>query len=299
MSRKQSITHNNHYVPQFYLKHWSNNGNTIHSYNGIIRHASKRKWSSSPIKSSACLPDYYTDEIDGADDDKVEKLFQQYENNAKPIFKRVLQGQDLSSTELHVLIDYLIAQIARTPAFYGHSNETAAILFPSLFEQAMRKIEQRFANKEFGDQLREIKRRDAFLPLNLKHNEEDGTVTAETCVGRHMFLSNAQQFLNSEVASLLKHARWRIMKSKDSLLTSDNPVVFLRFNRESGGWITGLKAIEEQDLRAVYLPLSPHHLFITTLFHSESELDLLEMSDEFCEFIQQGTVLKIVSPMLV
>ncbi len=291
MSHKQNITRDNHYVPQFYLRYWSNNGNTIHSYNGIVRHVSGRKWQSSSIKSTACLPDYYTDEINGSDDDKVEKIFQRYEDKAKPIFEKVIQDEPLSDTELHTLVDYLIVQTARTPSFCEFSNEIVELSFPPFFEQTIKELEGQAGKITNQSRTHKTLDKNHSLPLALEFNKEEKTVTGSTCTGRHMFLSNALGFLNGKIAELLRNATWRILPSEEPLLTSDNPVVFLRFDKRAGGWVTSLNATASYDLRAVFLPLTPHHLLITCLFESESELDLIEMSEDFCEFIQKGIVL--------
>jgi len=140
MSTKEAITHDNHYVPQFYLKYWSNNGNTIHSYNGILRHKSGLGWQTKPIKSTACLQDYYTDEIDGVDDDKVESLFEKSENKTRPIFEQIKSTGFISDSEMSTLIDYTIIQIARTPAFYKFSNSITESMFDQLFRNLVQNL---------------------------------------------------------------------------------------------------------------------------------------------------------------
>mgnify|MGYP001052903170 CR=1 FL=1 len=288
MSTKEAITHDNHYVPQFYLKYWSNNGNTIHSYNGILRHKSGLGWQTKPIKSTACLQDYYTDEIDGVDDDKVESLFEKSENKTRPIFEQIKSTGFISDSEMSTLIDYTIIQIARTPAFYKFSNS----ITESMFDQLFRNLVQNLGTEGAHPSVERVEHRDEtpYLPLNLEMNRTDRTITAETCIGRHAFLSSAMSFIDGKIANILRHSHWRIISCEESLLTSDNPVVFLRFNQIEKGWMTGLQANADHDLKAVYFPITPHHLLITLFGASQQSLDSLAMTNDLCAFIQRGTV---------
>lgn len=47
------ITHNNHYVPQFYLKNWSQDGNSIFVYNLLVSDSRIPYWGRKKIKSTA------------------------------------------------------------------------------------------------------------------------------------------------------------------------------------------------------------------------------------------------------
>lgn len=289
MPSKRNITRDNHYVPQFYLKYWSNNGNTIHSYNGILRHESGRGWKTSPIKSTACLQDYYTDEIDGIDDDKVESLFEKSENEARDVFEKIKKNRPLSDSEMSILVEYLIKQIARTPAFYEFSN---SIITESKFNQLFQEIVDNLGSEDIGADAKQIApdHGNSYLPLNLEMNKADRTITAETCTGRHAFLSSALSFPNGKIANLLRNADWKIIPCKESLLTSDNPVVFLRYSQAENGWITGLRARSSHDLKAVFFPVTPHHLLITLFGASKERVNTLVMTNDLCDFIQRGTV---------
>lgn len=288
MPSKQNITRNNHYVPQFYLKYWSNNGNTVRSYNGIIKHKSRKGWHSTPIKSTACYQDYYTDEIDGIDDDKIEHFFEKMENKAKPIFDRVKRNNHLNESEMHILVDYLIIQISRTPAFYEFSNDITASNFDPLFRKTIARLSTR---DDFTKPSKPTHTTGKdFLPLNLEVDKEAKTITAETCIGRHIFLSSALSFTDGKIANLLRQSNWKIITSEESLFTSDNPVVFLRFDRVEGDWKTGLKAYSSYDLIAVYLPITPKHLLITFLGATEERIKSIVGTDDFFELIQRCTV---------
>ncbi|MEL7570097.1 MAG: DUF4238 domain-containing protein [Eubacteriaceae bacterium] len=84
------ITHKNHYVPQFYLKNWSNNGQTIWTYNILVSDNKVPLWRETAISSTAALKDFYTREINEEEYDDFEKLLNDdFEMPAKIVIDKV------------------------------------------------------------------------------------------------------------------------------------------------------------------------------------------------------------------
>ena len=46
----KDITHRNHYVPQFYLKNWSNDGNKLWVYSLLVPHVKVPYWKEKSIE---------------------------------------------------------------------------------------------------------------------------------------------------------------------------------------------------------------------------------------------------------
>ena len=53
------ITHNNHYVPEFYLRNWSNDGKKIFVYSLLVSNTNVPYWEQKSIRSTAVWNDYY------------------------------------------------------------------------------------------------------------------------------------------------------------------------------------------------------------------------------------------------
>lgn len=253
-------------------------------------HKARLGWQSSKIKSTACFPDYYTDAIDGAEDDKIERTFAAYENAASPVFAQIAQDNPISDKEMKTIIDYVIVQIARTPTFFEYSNQIDEIYFPQSLDDAVRKLERNNNRQSKADSTVSRVDGNQYYPLILETNTSNRTLTATSCTGRHAFLSAALMFKEGYIANILKSSYWRIIYSEESLFTSDNPVVFLRYDQASNAWRTGLQAKASNDLKCVYMPLTPHHLLITCLSTLHQDLDALTMNSKLCDFIQRGSV---------
>lgn len=286
----KQITHNNHYVPQFYLKYWSLNGNTVRTYNGIVRHKACQDWTQHSIKSTACWPDYYTDEIDGYDDDKVERLFQQYECKSREVFERARTGKRLTDKEINILVDYLISQIVRTPVFYYFTQAQTKELFRPTLEEVINRIEKNLEKGFIPNNTSNSKDSlETFFPLKIDIDNENGLIKAETCLGRHSFLHAAVTFLDGEVAHLLRQSNWKILETNRVFLTSDNPVVIMQrrgIDKFSLGFDAGLINYPTY----IYLPLTPHHLLVTDLRASKKQMDSFVLSSFLFNLFQQGII---------
>ena len=54
------VTHDNHYVPQFYLKNWSMDGKTVQVYSVLVSNKAVPLWEEKSISRIASLNDLYT-----------------------------------------------------------------------------------------------------------------------------------------------------------------------------------------------------------------------------------------------
>lgn len=294
MGVSKQITRNNHYVPQFYLRLWSKNGNTIQAYNGIIKNEAMRGWRTSSIRSTACWPDFYTDTLDGRDDDKFERLMHDFEDDAKRTIEKLRNGFKLTQEDMHDLVQFAIVQAVRTPSFMLYSQGLLERTLQPALEDVIAKIEREFADGS-------IHKRDIVIPeceepdlrammMNIEIDEGAAVVKAETCVGRQNFIAIALRFIEGAVGNLLRSCNWVILETSNSLLTSDNPVVFLHFHGY-GKWTAGLDEGLITHPTIVYMPLTPNHAMLTQIGCDREEMNLAEMTDELYQILQMGTVM--------
>ena len=94
---EQKTTHRNHYVPRFYLKNWSMDGNTIHTYSILVSNSKVPYWTQQSIRTSAVWNDFYTRLEGDKEVDDFEHWFdRKFEAPAKPIFKKLLSDCTLT-----------------------------------------------------------------------------------------------------------------------------------------------------------------------------------------------------------
>lgn len=108
-----------HYVPQFYLRNFSEDGKTIgcchFDMDGI------RIIKDAPIRTQACKDYFYTKDI------RLEKAFSQIEGDANALIQKILSGYtSFTRTEEELLKQYVFFQNIRTP-FHANEFESAMI----------------------------------------------------------------------------------------------------------------------------------------------------------------------------
>ena len=88
----KQITHDNHFVPQFYLKQWSDDDLHIWAYRLLVSNINVPKWNYRSIDRVACLRDLYTLHENGEDIDDFEKWLEaDFENPVSNSLSKVLK----------------------------------------------------------------------------------------------------------------------------------------------------------------------------------------------------------------
>lgn len=260
---QKQVTHNNHYVPQFYLKYWSNNGNSILTHDLLVAHQNAKAWRGMPIKGIACWPDFYTWHDVAADDAIEDELSRKYESPAKGVFQKVIAGGALSDGEMDTLVDYLVLQAFRTPAWLNQSSRVAQEYAGPTFESVVRE-----AVGLSRDEL--MKKRPTSapqhpfpqMPLKVSINLEEGCAELRMDTGRQFFEYSIGHILGGPVGEALHSCAWRVVSLRHlpMIPTSDNPVVLPDVRQGGSG-------------TAICLPLSPRHLLFTEFGRSREEID--------------------------
>lgn len=147
------ITHKNHFVPQLYLKQWSDDGTRIWSYRILVSHDKVPEWDHPTISEVAYQSDLYTTCINGKEGDDFEKwLATEFESPVNETIKKVLKDSNLSALDWERLAMFLGAQDVRTPVSYLDSMERWAKSLPELLQDTLEKsvhqLEQRQAHDE-------------------------------------------------------------------------------------------------------------------------------------------------------
>lgn len=267
MSVKQ-VTHHNHYVPRFYLRRWSSNGNSIWDYRVVVDNDHEKYWKTTSLKATATWDDLYTQHIDGADDDSVEDyLCNHFESPASEVLKKLDCGHALSARDLAVLADYWLIQYLRTPAFMKKSAELTEGLFDSVVKSTVESVKYQLMNKKSNVPMRRVPSKSAGSPfpqqpLEVDLDSESQEITVRISTGRNGYLASLNSLINGVTGTSVHSCNWSIARAPvgSHFYTSDNPAIVFGLSADGSVIVDGL----DLGQRNVYLvlPLDMHKVLL-------------------------------------
>lgn len=281
MSETQ-IHHNNHYIPQVYLRNFSSTPDKtkINVYRKLVSHKKVPLWNEKSIENTGTYKDLYNEITAQGESDAVETwLGNKFENQLSNVFSKVLTNSKLINEDWEVLIRFLAIQEVRVPSYY--INEIP-------------KVQQRLQQqlKELGDDLKLVNLEDledftnsssffntendkesypedsretlSKVKIEPDHCKKTIDLDIELNLGRPLWLT-LMEYVPNQIHVLLEH-KWTIVKPADGYfwITSDDPVMELKYcykckklHFAKNEWVTPGNRI--------YLPLSPQHLLFTQI----------------------------------
>lgn len=204
---------NSHYVAKMYLKQWTNNGNTVWTYDTIVRHAHQKVWDSKGVGSLSYWRDFYTQVTD--DDtiyDSIERLFgDEYEWRAGVPLRKVREDEPLNPDDMAALVDFAILQMVRTPVWHIKSCVMIANIFPSVTTGMLERLEHEYESGLLTAHTAQVKT-DVVPSVSPFPQFENGVdVLEETSellfslpVGRKNYLSGIGRILNGGVGRTMR-----------------------------------------------------------------------------------------------
>lgn len=280
------ITHDNHYIPQFYLRNWSQDGNSIFVYSLLVPDARVPYWSQRKIKSTAVWNDFYTRNEEQKEIDDFEKWFdREFEAPVKKVFDKLLNEYNLDRDESENLSRFVAAQHLRTPAHLNAFMTRWRTEMPQIFEDTLQKVSKQLeADPQIANRQPQISEEAKLLPIKVSVDKEKSQAKVDSLVGKGMYLFALKHLLTKTV-STLKNYRWHVIHAADdtSFPTSDDPVICLNYNSEreydfKGGW--GKKNGN------IIIPISPTHLLITQI-GSNIPMKQLDYSKYWSKFFRK------------
>jgi len=239
----EQITHNNHYVPQFYLKNWSDNGKTLWTYNILVSDKNVPFWDDKSISSIATLKDFYTREIDNKEIDDFEQWFNKdFETPAKITIDKVKKEKRLSADDWNALVNYAAAQYLRTPAKLSNSLNKWRDTMPGVLQKALNNAITKLEKPRFTFNQIESDIDAKLIPMKVNIDKENGILSVNSLVGKGMYLFAIKHLLTKTV-DVLKKYKWHIVHAAYNFewATSDDPVICLNYYSKdnydfNGGW---------------------------------------------------------------
>lgn len=284
------ITHDNHYVPQFYLKQWSKDGHRIWAYRLLVSNEKVPIWERRSIRGIAIHRDLYTQLADGKETDDFERFLEtEYESPAQEAINKVVQNKALTSGDWEKLARFFAAQDVRTPTNYLEElerwDETLPNILQTTLEDAVQQIEHSSGQTIIKTENKAEQFFKNLLKVHIVPNPDSsgGYISTEVVADRALWLESQRLLLRKTAQNLLKH-KWSIAQpaSGREWFTSDHPAVRLNYYGKEkydlkGGW--GNPGTD------LLLPLSPYHLLYTNI-GSESP-DRFKLSIEHTALIQR------------
>lgn len=279
-------THNNHYIPQFYLKNWSKDGNSIFVYSLLVPDSRIPYWNHRKIKSTAVWNDFYTRNEGEKEIDDFEKWFdREFEAPVKMVLDNLLKGHSLDEAESKKLARFIGAQYMRTPARLNNLMARWRTEMPVLFEDVLQKASKKLeVNPQIINSQPQVSEEAKFLPIKVTVVKDMNKVKVDSLIGKGMYLFALKHLLTKMVSVLEKH-KWYVIHAANgvSFPTSDDPVICLNFNSEhnydfKGGW--GKKNGN------IIMPISPTRLLITQI-GSNMPLARLDHSEHWSKFFRK------------
>lgn len=110
-------TRDNHFVSQGYLKQWDGGSGQISVYRVLVSHDRVPLWTQKSIKGVGYQQNLYSREINGIENDLIEKWFStEFESPATEAIRGAICGHRLAPEDWHKLVRFLAMHDVRTPA---------------------------------------------------------------------------------------------------------------------------------------------------------------------------------------
>lgn len=271
---EKNRTINNHYVPQFYMKYWSNNNKHVYVYKTIVPNEYFPYWKIKSIKNTAVGKDIYTFYDGQIENDDFEKLTSEIESKSKIIMDNIIKKGKLDTIEIEYLIKFIILSKYRTPKAFKVITEFLVNHTEKLFNELTKKLlnydnqilknpknKKKINTKKIVDN-QFFDAKSAMIPLSIKANTEDSLLDLEAAAGREAIINIIERLLTEGIElETLKRQKWEIIKALPGIYfpTSDNPVVSLMVKDE----LIYLNEVFGLKDSIIFMPLTPNYIIIT------------------------------------
>lgn len=289
----RQITHHNHFVPQFYLRYWSSNGNTLLDYKLVVEDDREKTWRTTSLKTACTWGDLYTQRISGSDVDDIENYFcDEYEAPVSAILRKISSGAALSKNDINSLVNFWLIQHFRTPAYLIKNAKQTEEVFDQITNKIPDIVAKFFYEIELGITHPVVHEPAQFNPFPVQPIETDidfekGTIKSSISLGRASFLSSIASLVNGSVGNRVRNFNWTIVRPprEHYFLTSDNHAIAFgayKYNKiEVDGIGLGRRNV------SLVLPLTPDAALFTEV--GALPFDITDqLSIRQCELINQA-----------
>jgi len=282
----------NHYVPQMYLRNWSDDGKTIMVYRTLVSRQDIDWWSRKSIDSIGYIQHLYTQRIAAEETDEFELwLDQEIESPAKDVIDKLICGRSLAENEYVILARFIAAQIARTPGYFSENRQQWTDIFKKAIDGVVQGTLSSINSGNYHNKINDTDRDSTdikqipFKTSIIKANDDDTSLLrVDTVIGRSMWLWYIKRIVKISEDILSKH-KWIIIEAAPGIEwpTSDDPVIRLNYYGENKyDFKGGINNIGSE----ILLPISPKHLLYTQIGNDQSS-NAIHKNTALCELIRK------------
>ncbi|GAA3749484.1 DUF4238 domain-containing protein [Terriglobus aquaticus] len=287
----------NHFVPELYLKRFSEDGIKVFEYRTVVKHEKVPIWNPVAIRKLARLKHLYSfvdEDADGVIDrsDHLEKFFDsQFEAPAEEAIQRAVCGDCMTPDHWRKLAWFFGLQLLRTPAHYIHTRNWWSSNMKQATESYTEALKQMFPSSPPPPEvLREVEKQfltELGIPLTVidesKPDENQIRLRFNSVIGRRAWLVELKRQLAANgIARGLADHKWTVLRAPagEMFVTSDRPAVNIHKvgpkSWEFGaGWY--------QPGAVLYMPLSPHCLLFTQVGQPRISRDFVLTTEKLRE----------------
>lgn len=265
-----NLARDNHYIPQAYLRGWSDDGYTVWAHRLVVPSEQYPPWERKSIQSVGTFRNLYTSVQGGTESDEFERWFNtEFEDPAAPVLEKVRKDARMTWQDWRHLACYVATLDLRTPTAYAEHAKRWAAELPSVLDEVIEDAKVKVERGEVSPPRPGThEHRIPGMPPVRVTAEPDAEsrqwkMKIEVTAGRELWLFSIRDLLTRRADVFTEH-RWSILRpySGYTWFTSDHPVMRLNWMSDDdynfgGGW--GRKHGD------IFVPLSPVHLLHTEI----------------------------------
>ena len=267
-------THDNHFVPQWYLRQWADADGKFWRYRLLVPHESCPHWEERPVRGVAFERDLYTVAFEGRDDDDFERwIKREYEDPGQAAVQKAIDRRKLCADDWQRLALFAACQDLRTPQHYLEFMEFMRGAGPDVMKSIAEGVQGvlrdgsrgEAGRREAPDERATAQSAEAFsdaVKVSIRRDlpAEDGQVLLglHMLVGRDMWMREQRHLLESVGKAATSHSSCIAEAAKGfEWFTSDHPVVRLQYYEGDAFDVSGAWAKTGTN---ILMPLSRRYL---------------------------------------
>lgn len=289
---------NSHYVPRVYLKSWSKD-NRIYTYDLFVPHKNSPLWKGNSTRFTSSEKYFYAYYDNNDLNDGFEDIFSKEIEGRYPEFLNKINAYEkLEDDDFKFISKFVLSQYYRTMKGYKRLNDIVENSAPNIIQNLSDKLNSLDLKNEeelqqINNKIEASKPDDSLIPLNLEllpNDNHTSLLKFETMIGKNTWLEGLNYIIN-RLYKRFDSKDWQIASApKNSLLlTSDDPVILIRRDKDGYGYFTN-GGFNSENSR-VYFPLTPTKILLSKDRNEDSQTQYILLSKEDVDEINRLTVL--------